>query len=493
MNCDPGSVCNEGTAMAEIIHDIAPDAELAVGAAGTTLEFIQRIDDLVNDFGATIIVDDIGFRNEPFFEDGPVAQAVAAVAGDVVFVSAAGNSANNHHESAFRDISTIDPSYTDALHVFGFDAQGPDWRFQIYAEPGGVGAVFLQWQEAFGAAAIDLDLHVDVYNTETQEYLGTLSSTNPQTGSDDPVEDVGFCNVFDHPVIGLFYVISNEVTNPGFFQLELQAATNGNSAIVQYTNSRGSVYGHPGVPDVLAVGAIDASDPGLDTLQSYSSQGPATIYFPQTEVRSKPDIAAVDGVSVTGAGGFPQRFYGTSAAAPHAAGIAALLKEIMPDATSADIRSAIKDGVVDLYLSGADIFFGEGRLSALGAEGQLDSDGDETPNLTDQDDDNDGRDDSFDLARLDPLICSDTDRDGCDDCVNGFFDPADDGVDVDSNGMCDDGDFDLDTIFNIADNCPRSPNLDQADSDENGAGDACDVELCAPIRVSGTRFHFVCP
>ncbi len=77
--------------MAEIVHDIAPGAQLAVAAAGTSLEFIARVNDLANTFGADIIVDDIGFHREPYFEDGPVAQAVAAVKDQVVFISSAGN------------------------------------------------------------------------------------------------------------------------------------------------------------------------------------------------------------------------------------------------------------------------------------------------------------------------------------------------------------------------------------------------------------------
>ena len=85
--------CNEGTAIMEIIHDLAPGAELAMGAVGTSLEFIQRVDDLVDDFGADIVIDDLGFLDEPYFADGPIAQAVASVTDQVVYVSSAGNSA----------------------------------------------------------------------------------------------------------------------------------------------------------------------------------------------------------------------------------------------------------------------------------------------------------------------------------------------------------------------------------------------------------------
>ena len=92
---------------------------MAVGAASTSLEFIDRLSDLVNNFGAHVIVDDLGFLGEPFFEDGIVAQAVAAVKNQVVFVSAAGNGALGHYEAQYRDSFNIFNS-----HDFGGAAGG---------------------------------------------------------------------------------------------------------------------------------------------------------------------------------------------------------------------------------------------------------------------------------------------------------------------------------------------------------------------------------
>jgi hypothetical protein len=106
--------CNEGTAMAEIIHDIAPDATLAVGAASTSLEFIQRVNELNNDFKADIIVDDLGYFGEPYFEDGDIAKAVAGAASKLLFISAAGNSGDSHYEKQYRQTSG------SSLHDFGW-------------------------------------------------------------------------------------------------------------------------------------------------------------------------------------------------------------------------------------------------------------------------------------------------------------------------------------------------------------------------------------
>ncbi len=81
----------------------------------------------------------------------------------------------------------------------------------------------------------------------------------------------------------------------------------------------------------------------------------------------KPDITAIDNVSVSGAGGFPTRFPGTSAAAPHVAGIAALLQQQTPGATPAQLRDLLTANSVDLGASGRDDIFGFGRVDALAA------------------------------------------------------------------------------------------------------------------------------
>ena len=68
--------------------------------------------------------------------------------------------------------------------------------------------------------------------------------------------------------------------------------------------------------------------------------------FRPFEVRQKPDLTAIDGVSVTGTGGFPTTFFGTSAAAPHAAAVAALLLSAGPMVTPADVRTALTDTAI---------------------------------------------------------------------------------------------------------------------------------------------------
>ncbi|MBM4291987.1 MAG: hypothetical protein FJ138_11525, partial [Deltaproteobacteria bacterium] len=111
-----------------------------------------------------------------------------------------------------------------------------------------------------------------------------------------------------------------------------------------------------------------------------------------------------------------------------------------------------------------------------------DSDRDGVCDDGDDDDDNDGVPDAEDVAPTDPLRCRDLDADRCDDCAvegeGGAPNPANDGADLDADGLCDAGDPDVDgdTIPNVADNCPRTPNSNQLNTDGDPQGDACDPD-----------------
>ena len=136
----------------------------------------------------------------------------------------------------------------------------------------------------------------------------------------------------------------------------------------QYTSPAGSIVGQPAISEAVAVGAIDIHDVGLSQVEPYSSQGPVTIYFPTLQVRPKPDLAGFDGVStsicVSPSDCF-EPFFGTSAAAPHVAAVAALLLSKNSCLTPAQVQQALKSGAIDVLARGFDSVSGAGRLDAL--------------------------------------------------------------------------------------------------------------------------------
>jgi hypothetical protein len=74
--CANPDTIDEGRALAEIIYDLAPGADLLFRTGfPTSVDFIAAVRELTA-AGAQVIVDDIGFFNEPIFQEGPVAQAV---------------------------------------------------------------------------------------------------------------------------------------------------------------------------------------------------------------------------------------------------------------------------------------------------------------------------------------------------------------------------------------------------------------------------------
>ena len=356
---------HEGTALLEIVHDLAPEAELAFSPADSSLEMAKAILWLANDAfegeGADVIVDDLGYFREPFFEDGIVAQAAAdAVAGGVVFASAAGNSAREHYEGDFVNAG-------DGFHAFDGDS---DTSMRLRTPFGGV-LVVLQWNDEYGASGNDYDLYVCPAGLRptTFNLLNDICdrSTSLQDGDDLPLE---IAALFGEGEVDVY--IEKYDDTAADKRLEMFTF---DGYPQEYGVREGGIVHHVAVPGVLAVGAFDEDDPGNDDIQSFSEQGPSRIYFPSVETRMKPDVVASDGVSVSGSGGFPSHFFGTSAAAPHVAGIAALLIEAQrradPSMTKKQVADAvtqaIRDSAIDLGPAGHDVEFGYGRADALAA------------------------------------------------------------------------------------------------------------------------------
>jgi len=344
---------DEGTAMLEIVHDLAPGAELGFCGPSTSVEMVTCVNNLAGAFGADIIVDDLGFFGEPFFQDGPVANAVAGVvASGVFYTTSAGNQAQEHYQGGYVDSGDGNQSHLISAGNNEFTVSST-----------GNARVFLQWSNSFdGTASDDYDLCLAAENALTC------------AGFNDAQDGVG---LDDWPWEGRLEDCSGGCA----FQVRL---VNGNARTLELfvldgtldINDRvttDSIFGHAAVPGALATAAVYWNTPG--TIEDFSSRGPSTILIPATEVRTKPDVTATDGVSITGAGGFGSClagncwFFGTSAASPHVAGVAALLMSAGTSANGA--ATALKQGAVDLGAAGTDTTYGAGRIDALAAYGFL--------------------------------------------------------------------------------------------------------------------------
>lgn len=340
---------DEGTAMLEILYDLAPGADLYFhDCSSNTIGFNNAVDDLVA-AGCKIIVDDVGWFTEPYFEDGIVSTHIKNVVNTygINYISSAGNSAKSHYQGKY---------YNDGSNYQDFSA-GTSSSKNIYlsVQSGETVQAFLQWDDSMGHSANDYDLYM--YNASTGAKLDF--SDNTQAGNSDPIEVVGYTNYTSSPV-DVAVLVNNYLGNAQTKTLELYMWANCyNNNIVKSD----SIFGQSAVPEVIAVGAIDVPKPS--EIAIYSSQGPVTTR--SGEVRQKPDVCGAAGVSVSGVGGFPSTFYGTSAAAPHIAAIAALLWSKYPTKTGREIRDLIQNNSMDLGASGTDNVFGYGRADAYNA------------------------------------------------------------------------------------------------------------------------------
>jgi hypothetical protein len=356
LKSEPAS--GEGTAMLEIVHDLAPGAGLAFYGPTSSGDMITGIQQLAAN-GASVIADDLTFFDQPHFQEGPIAQAINGLAtAGVVYVTSAGNFAANvgdrgHYEDDYAEFGSLGGPVQHA-HAFA-----PGSALQsITVMEGAVGRIFLQWSNPFGEAGDDYDLYV-----VNDSGAIVAASEDSQDGNDNPLEVVRLDNSGSLNPANLSVVVNRFAGAPQ--RLEIYYA--GGITNIQPATPEGSIAGHANAAGALTVAAINADDPGHDTAASYSSRGPCELFFPVREARAKPELTAIDGVRVTGAAGFPKQFFGTSAAAPHAAAVAALMRAASPGLSGSDVRLLLAGTATDVGAPGFDFVFGSGRVDALSA------------------------------------------------------------------------------------------------------------------------------
>lgn len=341
---------SEGTAMMEIIHDIAPGAPLLYHdfGGGAQNDFIYAIESLI-DAGARIIVDDVGFLQVPYFEDGYTAENLNRILDEhpeVIIVSAAGNNAEIHYQAPFSD---------DGSGYHSFDGMR---GIPIAIQPGGMFSAFLQWDDMYGSSINDNNLYLE----ENGELIAL--SERLQDGSTLPEEKFTYMNEGNSLVQGELRI---KKENPSAENKNIEIFINAQKDKVYITREHlvieDSIIGQAAVPKVLSVAAI--SPEKVNAIERYSSQGFVTISYPESTVRQKPDITGINNIAVSGAGGFPKTFPGTSAAAPHIAGLLALEWSLFPAIPAYDMRETLLSTTLELGEPGWDPAFGYGLPDAI--------------------------------------------------------------------------------------------------------------------------------
>jgi hypothetical protein len=394
---------DEGRGMLQIVHDLAPHADLAFATAFESEEsFAENIERLAlptseGGAGAGVIVDDVSWFEEPFFQDGPIAVAIDNVTADgVTYLTSAGN--DNLFDSGGNEISSWEaPAFRDSggcpatvesiasvngTHCMNFDpAGGTDRTFGIAVEAGETLTVDLQWAEPWFGVSTDLDAFL---LSATGQLLGSsVEENNGPTGTQRPVEIVQWEN--ESASAKTVRLVVNRFSG-GDPRLKFILLQNGGgvSATEYPESSEGDVvgptiYGHAGSASAIAVAATPFNDSA--EIESYSSRGPVTHYFGPVEGATpaaplgspeelaKPDLAATDCGATTFfafLSGGTWRFCGTSAAAPHAAAIAALVRQAEPALPGPQVRSALTDTAAPVGAFGAPAA-GAGLLDAFAA------------------------------------------------------------------------------------------------------------------------------
>jgi subtilisin family serine protease len=322
-----------GTAVAEIVHDMAPAAQLYLIKVDDSIDLLNAKDYCIAN-GIRVINHSVGWFNSNFYDgacwfDNAVCTANHAYKNGILWANSAGNHARMHYGATFSD------SDGDRLH----NVTASNNFISLYAYAGDPIIALMTW-DAWPGTAQDYDLLL--FDSSMQL---VSSSTNVQNGTQPPEEEVYYVA----PTSGTYYLAvrnSSATTNLRFsiftFYHDLDPYV-ASSSLLSPSDAAG----------VMAVAAVNYTNWLTGPQESFSSQGPTT------DGRMKPEISGPDGVSSFIYGSF----FGTSAASPHVAGAAALILSNNPTFTVAQLWNTLTSSAIDLGASGQDPIFGYGRLN----------------------------------------------------------------------------------------------------------------------------------
>ena len=319
-----------GAACAEIIHAMAPDAELYLAYYNGSETGLGRGVEWLVEQGVQIISHSASGLAGPMDGTGSQAQLVDEVAAKgILWVNASGNYAQDHYRFTFNDANG------DGKHVF------PNGKATLlYNPPSEDARIILNWDDWGDNATEDYDLYL--YDASSQLVASSEDAQRGQPG-DRPIEFIRLNN----PKQKSYYIviIAKQVTRPATFNLFAPGSNLG------YHSADYSLGTPADAKGALTVGAIAWRN---NRLEPFSSQGPTN------DNRLKPELAAPDGVATLSYR--PHIFDGTSASTPHVAGAAALVIQRFPDLKAADVAAFLESNAVDMGPNGPDPVYGYGRL-----------------------------------------------------------------------------------------------------------------------------------
>ena len=334
-----GSEVVHGTAVSEIIVDVAPDVELYLYSFATELEFIDAVDYAMSK--VDVMTMSAGWTSYSTDGDSVMTQKVQQVIDSgIPFVLSAGNYAETHwqgnyvdiNENRWHEFSEIDEGLTVSVTQDRIDSQHP---IEMY----------LLWSDLPSNSVSDFDLTLIGPDGDTVAY-----SSNAQNTKDNAFEWISFMP----ETVGTYHVgISYWGLDTPPDILEIFSP----SDILEYSTPQGSVSVPTDANGAIVVGAIHYLD---NYLEDFSSQGPTNNGL------NVPNVVAPDGVDTQAYGENP--FYGTSAAAPHVAGTVALLLEQEPELSPQQVTIKIQENADKysvLLATDFDTIFGYGKTDAF--------------------------------------------------------------------------------------------------------------------------------